>query len=60
VPSTYIPINLAPSDIKKGGSGFDLSMAIGILGAYGALQFLLVGELGLGCGPASRRGLAGA
>src|SRR6202142_4265585 len=46
-------INLAPADLKKEGSGFDLPMAIGILGAYGALQlkdlcqFLLVGELGL-------------
>src|SRR5271166_1593225 len=53
VPSTHITINLAPADIKKEGSGFDLPMAIGTLGAYGALnltdvsQFLLVGELGL-------------
>lgn len=53
VPPTHITINLAPADLKKEGSGFDLPMAIGILGAYGALQltdlsrFLLVGELGL-------------
>jgi magnesium chelatase family protein len=53
VPPTHITINLAPADIKKEGSGFDLPMAIGILGAYGALnltdvsQFLLMGELGL-------------
>jgi magnesium chelatase family protein len=53
IPPTDITINLAPADIKKEGSGFDLPMAIGILGAYGALelrdlsQFLLVGELGL-------------
>src|SRR6201994_4105725 len=53
IPPTQITINLAPADLKKGGSGFDLPMAIGILGAYGALQrkdldqFLLVGELGL-------------
>ncbi|MBV8114930.1 MAG: YifB family Mg chelatase-like AAA ATPase [Silvibacterium sp.] len=53
VPPTHITINLAPADIKKEGSGFDLPMAIGILGAYGALnlrdltEFLLVGELGL-------------
>ena len=39
--------------MKKEGSGFDLPIAVGILGAYGALriddlsQFLLVGELGL-------------
>ncbi len=53
IPPTTIVINLAPADIKKEGSGFDLPMAIGILGAYGALQiqdlsqFLLLGELGL-------------
>ena len=53
IPPTHITINLAPADLKKEGSGFDLPIAIGILGAYGALrvtdlsQFLLVGELGL-------------
>jgi magnesium chelatase family protein len=53
LPTTRITINLAPADIKKAGSGFDLPIAIGILGAYGALHikdlsdFLLVGELGL-------------
>ncbi len=53
IPPTRITINLAPADIKKEGSGFDLPIAIGILGAYHALEirdlddFLLVGELGL-------------
>lgn len=53
LPPTRITINLAPADLKKEGSGFDLPIAIGILGAYGALHikdlsdFLLVGELGL-------------
>jgi magnesium chelatase family protein len=53
LPPTRITINLAPADLKKEGSGFDLPIAIGILGAYGALtigdlsDFLLVGELGL-------------
>lgn len=53
LPPTKITINLAPADLKKEGSGFDLPIAIGILGAYGALHvkelsdFLLVGELGL-------------
>ncbi len=53
MPPTRITINLAPADLKKEGSGFDLPIAIGILGAYGALHikelsdFLLVGELGL-------------
>ena len=53
LPPTRIVINLAPADLKKEGSGFDLPIAISILGADGALQtkdlsdFLLVGELGL-------------
>ncbi len=53
IPPTFITINLAPADLKKEGSGFDLPIAVGILGAYGALQcsdvgrFLMVGELGL-------------
>jgi magnesium chelatase family protein len=53
IPPTQITINLAPADLKKEGSGFDLPMAIGILGAHGVLdlkdlsQYLLVGELGL-------------
>ena len=38
IPPTHITINLAPADLKKEGSGFDLPIAIGILGAYGALQ----------------------
>ena len=38
IPPTHITINLAPADIKKEGSGFDLPIALGILGAYGALQ----------------------
>jgi magnesium chelatase family protein len=53
IPPTFITINLAPADLKKEGSGFDLPIAIGILGAYGALRvsdlskYLFVGELGL-------------
>ncbi|MEO6924585.1 MAG: magnesium chelatase domain-containing protein, partial [Bryocella sp.] len=53
LPPTRITINLAPADIKKEGSGFDLPIAVAILGAYGGLaikdvsDFLLVGELGL-------------
>jgi Mg-chelatase subunit ChlI-like protein len=33
IPATHITINLAPADIRKEGSGFDLPMALGILGA---------------------------
>ena len=53
IPPTHITINLAPADLKKEGSGFDLPIAVGILGAYGALRighlgrFLFVGELRL-------------
>src|SRR5271157_3607076 len=53
IPPTQITINLAPADIKKEGSGFDLPMALGILGAYGGLNkkeipdALFVGELSL-------------
>jgi len=53
LPPTRITINLAPADLKKEGSGFDLPIAIGILGAYGGIaikdvsDFVLVGELGL-------------
>jgi hypothetical protein len=38
IPPTQITINLAPADIRKEGSGFDLPMALGILGAYGGLN----------------------
>jgi len=63
LPPTRITINLAPADIKKEGSGFDLPIAIGILGAYGALHkgdfsnFLLVGELGLDGGLRAVQGM---
>ena len=63
IPPTHITVNLAPADIKKEGSGFDLPMALGILGAYGALtckelvDYLLVGELSL---DGSLRGMRGA
>jgi magnesium chelatase family protein len=63
IPPTHITINLAPADIKKEGSGFDLPMAMGILGAYGGLtrkqvpDAVLVGELSL---DGSLRGVRGA
>jgi magnesium chelatase family protein len=62
IPPTHITINLAPADIKKEGSGFDLPMAMGILGCYGALnkkelpEFVLVGELSLDGGIRGVRG----
>ncbi|HEX9110556.1 MAG TPA: YifB family Mg chelatase-like AAA ATPase [Terriglobales bacterium] len=63
IPPTHITINLAPADIRKEGSGFDLPMALGILGAYGGLNkkeipdALFVGELSL---DGSLRGVRGA
>ncbi len=62
IPSTHITINLAPADIRKEGSGFDLPMALGILGAYGGLNkkevpdCLFVGELSLDGGIRGVRG----
>src|SRR5882672_6876933 len=62
VPITQITINLAPADIKKEGSGFDLPMAMGILGAYGGLikkelpEYVMVGELSLDGGIRGIRG----
>lgn len=62
IPPTHITINLAPADIRKEGSGFDLPMALGIVGAYGGLNkkevpdCLFVGELSLDGGIRSVRG----
>src|SRR6266849_619305 len=50
-PNKAVTINLAPADVRKEGAGFDLPMALGILGAMGTIsgldQHLLVGELSL-------------
>ncbi|MBL8232479.1 MAG: YifB family Mg chelatase-like AAA ATPase [Bryobacterales bacterium] len=50
-PSKAVTINLAPANVRKEGAGFDLPMAMGILGAMGAVtptdRFLFVGELSL-------------
>src|SRR5215467_2540081 len=50
-PSKSVTINLAPANVRKEGAGFDLPMALGILGAMGVVapsdQHLLVGELSL-------------
>jgi magnesium chelatase family protein len=62
IPPTVTTINLAPADIRKEGSGFDLPMALGILGAYGGLNnkppedALFVGELSLDGGLRGVRG----
>lgn len=52
-PLRKITVNLAPADLKKEGSGFDLPIAIGILSASEKIQFdeleeyLFLGELSL-------------
>ncbi len=52
-PSDRITVNLAPADIKKEGSAFDLPMALGILAATGLIQnadyagHIFLGELAL-------------
>lgn len=50
-PAKAVTINLAPANIRKEGAGFDLPMAVGILGAMGTVaqlhDHLLVGELSL-------------
>jgi magnesium chelatase family protein len=62
IPPTHITINLAPADIKKEGPGFDLPMALGIVGAFGGLtrkdisDCLFVGELSLDGGVRGVRG----
>lgn len=60
-PSKSVTINLAPANVRKEGAGFDLPMALGILGAMGAVpssdRFLFTGELSL---DGSLRGVRGA
>lgn len=52
-PADRITVNLAPADIKKEGTGFDLPIALGILAASGiipmgiASRYLVLGELSL-------------
>src|SRR5690349_22876264 len=36
-PNKGVTINLAPANVRKEGAGFDLPMAVGILGASGAV-----------------------
>ena len=68
IPLQRVTVNLAPADLRKDGSGFDLPLAIGILAAGGELSldlldgYAFVGELGLdgrirpvrGCLPMAR------
>ena len=53
VPGMKIVINLAPADLHKQGSGYDLPIALGVIAASGQRVFptlekyLIMGELGL-------------
>ncbi len=53
MPSKKVTINLAPADIRKEGSAFDLPMAVGILAATGQVMreefqdLVMLGELSL-------------
>ena len=56
LPVKRITVNILPADLKKSGSGFDLPVAVSLLGAMGEIQdtrandVFVVGELGLnGC-----------
>ena len=52
-PNADITINMAPADIKKEGSSYDLPLAMGILAADNKIdnshlhEYMMVGELGL-------------
>ena len=54
MPRTKLVVNLAPADIRKTGSAFDLPIAIGTLGATEQIEnaerlekFVIMGELSL-------------
>jgi magnesium chelatase family protein len=52
-PTSRITVNLAPADVRKEGSAFDLPIAIGVMAATGQIQtdnfekLLILGELAL-------------
>jgi len=62
MPRQKIVVNLAPADIRKEGSSYDLAIAIAILGASAQLQidkfadYLILGELSLDGGIQAIRG----
>ena len=54
MPRTKVVVNLAPADIKKSGSAFDLPIAVGVLGASEQIEecerlsnYVIMGELSL-------------
>ena len=63
IPGKSIVINMAPADIRKEGSAYDLTLAIGILAASGQIkadkvgEFIIMGELSLDGGLQPIRGV---
>ena len=62
MPAKRVTVNLAPADVAKEGSHFDLPIALGVLGIMGVIpkeeiaEYIVLGELGLDAGC---RGVAG-
>ena len=62
LPGKKITINMAPADLRKEGSAYDLTLAIGILAASGQIKseevgkYLIMGELSLDGGLQPIRG----
>ena len=62
-PQHHVTVNLAPADVRKAGSSFDLPIALGVLAATGSVtrrdvqDVLLLGELSLDGGIHSARGV---
>lgn len=63
LPGKKITINMAPADLRKEGSAYDLSIAIGILAASGMInsenvsRYIIMGELSLDGGLQPLRGV---
>ncbi len=62
-PPYRITVNLAPADVRKAGSSFDLPIALGVLAATGVVErrqvddIVLLGELSLDGGIQATRGV---
>ncbi|MBP3883565.1 MAG: YifB family Mg chelatase-like AAA ATPase, partial [Olsenella sp.] len=63
VPRVHFTVNLAPAELRKSGTGFDLPLAVGMLALTGQIPYegiegcLFVGELGLEGSVNSVRGM---
>lgn len=62
-PQSRVTVNLAPADVRKAGSSFDLPIALGVLAANGVITrrhvdtVLVLGELSLDGGIQAARGV---